>query len=53
MKPENEVTPLPPGPAAAAAEAAARGRATSDVLDVGEVCRREPPVLLDGPGDLT
>jgi hypothetical protein len=39
MKRESEFSPLPPGPAAAAAEAAARGRATSDVLDRGEVGR--------------
>jgi TRAP-type uncharacterized transport system fused permease subunit len=36
---ENEYTPLPPGPAAAAAEAAARSRATDEVLDLGEVSR--------------
>ena len=39
MTREDEFPPLPPGPAAAAAEAAARGRATSDVLDLGGVSR--------------
>jgi hypothetical protein len=39
MKRDSEFSPLPPGPAAAAAEAAVRGRATSDVLDRGEVGR--------------